>query len=128
MLAMQLRPFIADAGTGSCARPPSRFAGPRPCPHIASRSRVLRIYTAPQVMSCGAVLCHGNHARIRTEPTRRLWTRIGCGPFTNHDDAPPPRLTPEEAVHPASGLTMIRQGVSSPHRSVSSKARNPIFS
>ena len=95
MLAMHPHPFMADAGTGSCARLPSRFAAPRPCPHIASRSRVLRISTAPQVMSCGAGLCHGDHARIRTEPTRRLWTRIGCGPFADHDDAPPARSTPE---------------------------------
>ena len=94
MLAMQPHPFMADAGTGSCATPPSRFAAPRPYLRITSRSRVLRIYTAPQVMSCGAVLCHGNHARIRTEPTRRLGTRIGCGPFADHDDAPPARSTP----------------------------------
>ena len=95
MFVMQPRPFMADAGTGSCATPPSRFAAPRPYLRITSRSRVLRIYTAPQALLCGAVLCHGNHARIRTEPTRRLGTRIGCGPFANHDDAPPTRSTPE---------------------------------
>ena len=114
-------------------------AAPRPYLHITPRSRVLHIYTAPQALLCGAVLCHGNHARIRTEPTRRLWTRIGCGPFADHDDAPPARSTPRPGprpapvhargvIHPESDLTMIRQGVSSPHRSVSSRARNPIFS
>ena len=95
MLAMQPYLFMADAGTGSCATPPSRFAAPRPCPRITPRSRVLHIYTAPQALLCGAVLCHGNHARIRTEPTRRLGTHIGCGPFANHDDASPARSTPE---------------------------------
>ena len=95
MLVMQPRPFMDDSGTGSCARPPSRFAAHQPCPRIASRRLILRLHPAPQVMPCGAVLCHGNHARIRTEPTRRLWTRIGCGPFADHDDAPPARSTPE---------------------------------
>ena len=95
MLAMRPYPFMADAGTGSYSRLPSRFADPRPCPHITPRSRVLHIYTAPQALLCGAVLCHGNHARIRTEPTRRLGTHIGCGPFADHDDAPPARSTPE---------------------------------
>ena len=70
-LAMPPHPFMADAGTGSCATPPSRFAAPRPYLRITSRSRVLRIYAAPQTLLCGAVLCHGNHARIRhcTHPT-----------------------------------------------------------
>lgn len=128
MLAMQPYPFMADAGTGSCATPSSRFAGPRPCPRIASRRLIPRLHPAPQVMPCGAVLCHGNHTRIRTEPTRRLGTRIGCGPFADHDDAPPAPVHARGVIHPPSGLTMIRQGVSSPHRSVSSRARNPIFS
>ena len=70
MLAMRPYPFMADAGTGSYSRLPLRFAEPRPCPHIASRRLILRLHPAPQVMSCGAVLCHGNHAHIRAEPTR----------------------------------------------------------
>ena len=70
MLAMQPYLFMADAGMGSCARPPSRFAAPRPCPHIASRRLILRLHPAPQVLPCGAVLCHGNHTHIRTEPTQ----------------------------------------------------------
>lgn len=61
----------------------------------ASAMPAPRLHPAPQALLCGAVLCHGNHARIRTEPTRRLWTRIGCGPFADHDDAPPARSTPE---------------------------------
>ena len=67
------------------------------------------------------------HASVLNPPDD--WRNgIACGPFASHDDASPLRLTPEEVVHPPSGLTMIRQGVSSPHRSVSSRARNPIFS
>ena len=62
MFVMPPYPFMADAGTGSCARLPSRFAAPRPYLRITPRSRVLHIYTAPQALLCGAVLCHG---RIR---------------------------------------------------------------
>jgi len=36
MFVMPPHPFMADAGTGSCAGLPSRFAAPRPCPPLAS--------------------------------------------------------------------------------------------
>ena len=126
MLAMHPHPFMADAGTGSCARLPSRFAGPRPCPPLAS---------IPPRRRCSVGRCcvtgttHASalnppddwgHASA-ADPSRTMTTRPGPVHAPGPVDA-------RGVIHPASDLTMIRQGVPSPHRSVSSKARKPIFS
>ena len=55
------------------------------------------------------------------DPSRTMTTRPRPGPR-------PAPVHARGVIHPESDLTMIRQGVSSPHRSVSSKARKPIFS
>ena len=82
------------------------------------------------VVPAGTALRGGGVSReSRVHPSRTCSTgrntSIGRGPFANCDVS---RSTPEAAVHPASGLTMIRQGVPSPHMLVSSRAKNPIRS
>lgn len=106
-------------------RPDSRHSG---------RARVAFRQSAPRAhpthRPAGTALRGGGVSReSRVHPSRTCSTgrdtSIGRGPFANCDVS---RSTPEAAVHPASSLTMIRQGVPSPHRLVSSRAKNPIRS
>lgn len=107
--------------------PPSRFAASGRA-RVASRQSAPRAHPAHR--PAGTALRGGGVSReSRVHPSRTCSTgrdtSIGRGPFANCGVS---RSTPEAAVHPASGLTMIRQGVSSPHRLVSSRAKNPIRS
>ena len=106
-------------------RPDSRHSGRA---RVASRQSAPRAH--PTHRPAGTALRGGGVSReSRVHPSRTCSTgrntSIGRGPFANCDVS---RSTPEAAVHPASGLTMIRQGVPSPHRLVSSRAKNPIRS
>lgn len=106
-------------------RPDSRHSGRA---RVASRQSAPRAH--PTHRPAGTALRGGGVSReSRVHPSRTCSTgrdtSIGRGPFANCDVS---RSTPEAAVHPASGLTMIKQGVPSPHRLVSSRAKNPIRS